>query len=70
MHDMWPAIVSIVFIAMIAEVIKYNIKMKNQRPTEEKAPHSNKIDQLERRIESLESIIIELDKDRRFRDLK
>lgn len=67
---MWTAITFIVLITMIAEVFKYNIKLKNQRAPEGKPINNDKLERLERRIESLETIIIDLEKDQRFKDLK
>ena len=65
--SMWTAIVAIVAFGLIAEVIKTSLKAKHKN--QDANVSSAKLEELERRIESLESIIIDLEKDRRYRDL-
>lgn len=68
--DFWTAVIAIVSIGCTLELVKYAIKMKHSRPVDGLKPGANaKLEQLEKRIESLESIIIDLEKDKRFRDL-
>jgi hypothetical protein len=66
--DFWTAIVAIVSVSVIAGVIIETAKAKSAR--KESPETERKLDELERRIESLESIIIELDRDKKYRDLK
>jgi hypothetical protein len=67
--DIWTAAIVIVPTVLSFELIKYAIKMKHQRPAGLNKNAESKLEQLERRIESLESIIIDLERDKRFRDL-
>ncbi|MCG8525602.1 MAG: hypothetical protein MI748_04425 [Opitutales bacterium] len=69
--DMWTAIVAIVAIVFIAEIFKGKVSNKKKKEAQEvSAARSAKIDELERRIQSLETIIIDYDRDRKYRDLK
>lgn len=68
--DFWTAIVAIVAIAIPFEFVKYAIKIKHQKKEEMSTDSEEKLEKLTRRVESLESIIIDLEKDRRYRDLK
>jgi len=67
--DFWSAIVAIMAIIFMAEIVKHraNVKIKTQQ-LDPKA--TSKIEELEKRIQSLETIILEMDKENRFRDLK
>ncbi len=68
---MWTAIAFIVAIVFISDVIKQRYKFKKHQAN---LPESNpadlkKIEELERRIQSLETIVIELEKTERYRNL-
>jgi hypothetical protein len=66
--DFWTAIVAIVTISVVAGVIIEVSKAKSKHS--EDSNTDSKLDELERRIESLESIIIELERDKKYRDLR
>jgi hypothetical protein len=66
--DFWTAAVAIVSIVMIAEIIKAQSKTGGSK--KHKSEQDAKMADLERRIQSLETIVIDLDKEKRFRDLR
>lgn len=66
---MWAAIVLIVAIVIIGETVTKVAKMKNKESGSGKNLDP-KIEDLEKRIESLESIVIDLERDRKYRELK
>ena len=68
--DFWTAMIVIVPIVLSFELIKYGIKMKHQKPAGLGKEADSKLEQLEKRVESLESLIIDLERDKRFRDLE
>lgn len=67
--DFWSAIVIIVAIIFVSATIQSRHK---SRPKDGEVDSSalRRIDELERRVESLETLVIDLDKEQRFRDLK
>lgn len=66
--DFWTAIVAIVAIIFGTQMI--SVRHKNKMKAKDLDENSiGKLEELERRIESLETLIIELEKDKKFRDL-
>lgn len=68
--DFWTAAISIITIVFTFVLILTGMKMRHQKPADVDRISAAKLEQLEKRIESLESIIIDLEKDKRFRDLE
>jgi hypothetical protein len=69
--DLWTAIVIIVLIASVSGVIKSkNDKKQSGDDHKQQQAAAEKIHALERRIENIESIVFELEKDRSFSQLE
>ena len=67
--DFWTAIVAIVAIVFVTHMI--TTRHKNKLDAKDLDQNSvGKLKELERRIESLETLIIDLEKEKKFRDLK
>lgn len=67
--DFWTAAVIIVAIVSVSSTIQSRQK-KRRKEAGMDTKTRNRIDELERRVESLETLVIDLDKEQRFRDLK
>lgn len=63
----WTAIVFIFAIIFAAEIVRSTVKGKG--PSKVEATMAEKMKALEERIASLESIVVERDREARFRDL-
>ncbi|WOO42875.1 hypothetical protein [Rubellicoccus peritrichatus] len=76
--DFWTAIVIIVAISMITSMVSEIMKhrLKNQADATKKlrdelsSSVKGSVESLEKRVSNLETIIINLEKDRKFNDLK
>jgi hypothetical protein len=65
--DFWTAAVAIVAIIFISTNLQARYKARQGQALDK--PGKERIDALERRVESLETLVLELDKEKRFRDL-
>jgi cytochrome c-type biogenesis protein CcmH/NrfG len=63
----WTAIVLIILIVFLAETLRPLAKGKKEK--QRAAAHEEKIAALEERIANLESILLERERDQKFRDL-
>jgi hypothetical protein len=67
--DFWTAIVIIIAIVFITGTIQSRHKLR-AKDGQVDSTALRRIEELERRVESLETLVIDLDKEQRFRDLK
>ncbi len=67
--DFWTAVVSIAAIAIPFEFVKFAIRQKHKSKEMTPAVPDSKVKDLEQRIQSLETLIIDLEREKKFRDL-
>jgi hypothetical protein len=67
--DHWTFIVAIVAMSLTANLIRTAIS-KSAKNREMKPEHLERIGALEQRIQNLETLVLELEKDRKYQNLK
>lgn len=66
--DMWLAIALICTLGILSDMYKRRCKMRTMQGMSE--ADTTRIERLEKRVESLETIVLDYDKERRFQDLE
>ena len=67
--DFWTAVVAIASIAIPFEFVKFVIRQKYKSKEMTPSVPDSKVKDLEQRIQSLETLIIDLERENKFRDL-